>query len=82
MGIEFEDYLIPKEALKAIKKGFRATRVLDDLGDHLQVRCFIGSSKFNKSQMGELIDYFISYATEAEVPIRDYKSQYNELFGG
>ena len=60
MGIEYEDYLIPKAALKAIKKGFRATRVIEDMGEQLQVRCFVGSSRFNKSQMADLIEYFIS----------------------
>ena len=80
MGIEYEDYLIPKAALKAIKKGFRATRVIDDLGEQLQVRCFVGSSRFNKKQMGELIDYFLRYAQELEIPLIDYRTQYNELF--
>ena len=81
MGIEYEDYLIPKEALKAIKKGFRATRVIDDLGEQLQVRCFVGSSRFNKSQMGELIEYFISYAYELGIMLNDYRDEYNNLFG-
>ena len=80
MGIEYEDYLIPKAALKAIKKGFRATRVINDLGEQLQVRCFVGSSRFNKSQMGELIDYFIRYAGELNIPLVDYRNQYEELF--
>ena len=80
MGIEYEDYLIPKAALKAIKKGFRATRVIEDMGEQLQVRCFVGSSRFNKSQMGELIDYFIRYAGELNIPLVDYRHQYEELF--
>lgn len=81
MGIEYEDYLIPKEALKAIKKGFRATRVIHDMGDQLQVRCFVGSSRFNKSQMADLIEYFISYASENGIMLSDYKDEYNNLFG-
>ena len=81
MGIEYEDYLIPKAALKAIKKGFRATRVIDDLGEQLQVRCFVGSSRFNKKQMGELIEYFISYAYELGIMLNDYRDEYNNLFG-
>ena len=80
MGIEYEDYLIPKEALKAIKKGFRATRVINDLGEQLQVRCFVGSSRFNKTQMADLIDYFIRYAGELNIPLADYRHQYEELF--
>lgn len=80
MGIEYEDYLIPKEALKAIKKGFRATRVIEDMGEQLQVRCFVGSSRFNKSQMAELIEYFIRYAGELNIPLADYRNQYEELF--
>ena len=80
MGIEYEDYLIPKAALKAIKKGFRATRVIEDMGEQLQVRCFIGSSRFNKTQMGELIEYFIRYAGELNIPLVDYRHQYEELF--
>ena len=80
MGIEYEDYLIPKEALKAIKKGFRATRVIEDMGEQLQVRCFVGSSRFNKSQMAELIEYFIRYAGELDIPLVDYRHQYEELF--
>lgn len=80
MGIEYEDYLIPKAALKAIKKGFRATRVIEDMGEQLQVRCFVGSSRFNKSQMADLIEYFIRYAGELNIPLADYRSQYEELF--
>ena len=80
MGIEYEDYLIPKEALKAIKKGYRATRVIAEYTEQYQVRCFIGSSRFNKKQMGELIDYFLRYAEELEIPLYDYRVQYNELF--
>ena len=81
MGIEYEDYLIPKAALKAIKKGFRATRVIEDMGEQLQVRCFVGSSRFNKSQMADLIEYFISYASELGVTLSDYRDEYNNLFG-
>ena len=80
MGIEYEDYLIPKAALKAIKKGFRATRVIEDMGEQLQVRCFVGSSRFNKSQMADLIEYFIRYAGELNIPLADYRNQYEELF--
>jgi hypothetical protein len=80
MGIEYEDYLIPKEALKAIKKGFRATRVIEEYEDKYQVRCFIGSSRFNKKQMGELIDYFLRYAQELEIPLIDYRAEYSRLF--
>lgn len=80
MGIEYEDYLIPKEALKAIRKGFRATRVVEEYEDKYQVRCFIGSSRFNKKQMGELIDYFLRYAQELEIPLIDYRAEYNRLF--
>lgn len=79
-GVEYEDYLIPQKALKAIKKGYRATRVLENYGDDVLVRCFIGSSRFNKSQMGELIDYFIRYAGELNIPLTDYRHQYEELF--
>ena len=81
MGIEYEDYLIPKAALKAIKKGFRATRVLENYGDDVLVRCFVGSSRFNKSQMADLIEYFISYASELGVTLSDYRDEYNNLFG-
>lgn len=80
MGIEYEDYLIPKEALKAIKKGFRATRVIEEYEDKYRVRCFVGSSRFNKKQMGELIDYFIRYAGELNILLADYRNQYEELF--
>lgn len=80
MGIEYEDYLIPQKALKAIKKGYRATRVLENYGDDVLVRCFIGSSRFNKKQMGELIDYFLRYAQELEIPLIDYRAEYNRLF--
>lgn len=80
MGIEYEDYLIPQKALKAIKKGYRATRVLENYRDDVLVRCFIGSSRFNKKQMGELIDYFLDWAAQLEIPLYDYRTQYNELF--
>lgn len=80
MGIEYDDYLIPANAIEIMRSGCRALRILEDLGDFLMVRCFTGSSKFNKAQMGELIDYYLRMASDLGIPLVDYREQYNELF--
>lgn len=79
-GVEYEDLYIPKGSLKTIKKAFRACRVIEEYDTNVWVRCFTGSSKFNKKQMGELIDWFLRYASNLNIPLIDYRAEYEELF--
>lgn len=80
VGAEFEDVIIPRKSLKIFKGAFRAYKVLQEQGDKILLRCFIGSSKFDTKQMGDLIDYFIKKASELGITIVDYRLEYARLF--
>lgn len=80
LGVEYEDVLIPKKSLKMFKRAFRACKVINEYDDKIHLRCFIGSSKFTKAQMAELIEYFLDMAINAQVTTVDYRKQYEELF--
>ena len=74
-GVDYEDYLIPKGAVKIIKTSWRASRILAEYDDGtVVIRCFTGSSEFNKKEMGELIDWFLRYAAKHGIPIQDYRN--------
>ena len=81
LGVEYEDYKIPVKSVEIFKKSFRKCRVIEEYGEDVILRCFVGSSKFNKKQMGELIDWFIRYAAELQIPIMKYQDEWNELYG-
>lgn len=81
LGVEYEDYKIPAKSVEIFKKSFRKCRVIEEYGEEVILRCFTGSSKFNKKQMGELIDWFIRYAAELQIPIIDYRNEWNDLYG-
>lgn len=80
VGAEYEDVIIPKKSLKIFKSAFRSYKILEDYGNSILLRCFIGSSHFDKKQMGDLIDYFLKTAADNGVTIIDYRSEYEELF--
>lgn len=81
LGVEYEDYKVPAKSVQIFKKSFRKCRVIEEYGEEVILRCFTGSSKFNKKQMGELIDWFIRYAAELQIPIIDYRNEWNDLYG-
>lgn len=80
VGAEYEDILIPSKSLNIFKSAFRAYKVLEKKDNQILLRCFVGSSKFDTKQMGDLIDYFIKMASEAGVTIIDYRAEYERLF--
>lgn len=80
VGAEYEDIIIPKKSINIFKSAFRSYKILEDFGNSVLLRCFVGSSKFDKKQMGNLIDYFLKIASENGVTIIDYRSEYEELF--
>lgn len=79
-GVEYQDVLIPKKSLNIFTSAFRAYKILDEKDEQIILRCYVGSSKFDTKQMGDLIDYFIKKATEVGVTIVDYKAEFERLF--
>lgn len=79
-GVEYQDVLIPKKSLKIFTSAFRAYKILDEKDEQIILRCYVGSSKFDTKQMGDLIDYFIKKATEVGVTIVDYRAEFERLF--
>lgn len=80
-GVEYEDYEVKREAIKIMQRGCRASRIIEEYEDTVIIRCFTGSSRFNKKEMGELIDWFLDYAAKSNIPIIDYRTQYLEIYG-
>ena len=81
LGVEYEDVKVEIKAVEVFKTQFRKCRVIEEYRDYVILRCFIGSSKFNKKQMGELIDWFIRYASKMQIPIIDYRNEWESMFG-
>lgn len=81
LGVEYQDFQITEKALDFFKKNFRRCRVIQENGDKMIIRCYTGSSKFNKQQMGELIDWFINYASKLRIPVMQYRDEWEMLFG-
>lgn len=67
-GAKYEDIVGTEEVEESLRKSFRALKVLRPFiqkGKKYYVyRCFIGSSKFNRDEMGLLIDKAIEWASE------------------
>lgn len=80
VGAEFEDIEIPSKSLRIFKGAFRAYKILDEKDDRILLRCFVGSSKFDTKQMGDLIDFFIKKASELGITIIGYRMEYMNLF--
>lgn len=59
-----------------LKKNFRAVKVVrpeEHNGKKFIVyKVFIGSSKFDKEEMSMLLETILRYATELNIPVRDY----------
>lgn len=63
------------EALESIKKSFRAVKICEKREyngkDMLVLKCYIGSSKYNVTEMTELIEFFIRQAASLGIVIED-----------
>lgn len=72
---KFEFLMILPEALESVKQTFRAVKICESREYNgkniLVIKVFIGSSKFDVSEMTELINYFIQLASELNVYIGD-----------
>ena len=80
VGAEYEDIIIPSTSLDIFKEAFRSLKILEEKDNQIIVRCFVGSSKFDTKQMGDLIEYFIKSASEAGLTTIDYRAEYEALF--
>ena len=80
LGAEYEDIILDTKAIKMIKNKFRATKILAEKNGKTLIRCFIGSSNFNKKQMAQLIDYLLDQAQKLNIPIIDYTIEYQNIF--
>lgn len=71
VGAKYEDIIAITEAEKNMKEGFRAVRILRPIWEkgrkYYVYRCYLGSSKFNKKEMGLLIDKIIEWASECGI---------------
>lgn len=81
LGAEYKDVELTREAVDVFKTQFRKCRVIEEYANKVILRCFVGSSRFNKSQMGELIDWFIRYAAEMQIPVMAYRDEWEQMFG-
>lgn len=72
---KFEFLMILPEALESVKQTFRAVKICESREyngkNMLVIKAFIGSSKFDVSEMTELINYFIQLASELNIYIGD-----------
>lgn len=76
------DVLDDDELIKALEKGFRAVKRLntfvDDIGQkRVTLKCFFGSSKMNKKEMGLLLETVLDMAEESGVTI-PYEFNYQQ----
>lgn len=71
INVKYEDIIAIPEAEKNMKDGFRAVRILRPIWEngrkYYVYRCYLGSSKFNKEEMGLLIDKVIEWASECGI---------------
>ena len=80
IGVEFEDLIIRTENVEYFTDKYRTCRVLNEFDGKSYVRCYIGSSRFTKAQMSELIDGFIRHAAEYKIPTIDYIAERERIF--
>lgn len=63
----FEDIIIQQESFDMFKRQFRLVEVIDQQKEMLYVRCYFGSSTYNKEEMRHLIDGTVSDAKEQNI---------------
>lgn len=71
VGAKYEDLVGTEEIEKSLRKSFRAVKIIRPFlqnGKKFYVyRCFIGSSQFNREEMGLLIDKIVEWASECGI---------------
>lgn len=71
VGAKYEDLVGTEEIEKSLRKSFRAVKIIRPFiqnGKKFYVyRCYLGSSKFNREEMGLLIDKIIEWASECGI---------------
>lgn len=77
---KYEYVLAEEKAEEKLKKGFRAVKVVrpeEFKGKKFYVyKCFLGSSKFNKSEMMLLLEVVIHWCHELEIPTDVFEKIY------
>lgn len=72
------DFVIDREVLKEIKTKFRAVEILAGFEDKLNIRAYIGSSKFDKQEFGKLLDFALELAEQEGIDTRPYEIDYTK----
>ena len=77
---KYEYIMAPEEAEENLKKGFRAVKVTrpeNRNGKKFYIyKCFLGSSKFNVTEMKQLIDVIVGWCYELKIPTDIYEKIY------
>lgn len=77
---KYEYIMAPEEAEENLKKGFRAVKVTRPeihTGKKFYIyKCFVGSSKFNVTEMKQLIDVIVGWCYELKIPTDVYEKIY------
>lgn len=79
-GVEYEDIEALNATVPFIIEGYRKARILEINEKTTIIRCFTGSSKFNKKEFGELIDWFIRFCHQLQIPTMQYKNEWEGLY--
>ena len=77
---KYEYIMAPEEAEENLKKGFRAVKVtrpeINNGKKFYVYKCFLGSSKFNVTEMKQLIDIIVGWCYELNIPTDIYEKIY------
>lgn len=77
---KYEYIMAPEEAEENLKKGFRAVKVtrpeIHNGKKFYIYKCFLGSSKFNVTEMKQLIDVIVGWCYELKIPTDVYEKIY------
>ena len=77
---KYEYIMAPEEAEENLKKGFRAVKVtrpeIHNGKKFYIYKCFLGSSKFNVTEMKQLIDVIVGWCYELNIPTDIYEKIY------
>lgn len=68
----FDFYVANKEAIAMLKERLRAVEILENRGNGYIVRCFEGSSRFDKAEMSQLLEFAMQTASEEGIDVRPY----------
>lgn len=77
---KYEYIMAPEEAEENLKKGFRAVKItrpeIHNGKKFYVYKCFLGSSKFNVTEMKQLIDIIVGWCYELNIPTDIYEKIY------